>query len=184
MFIKVQRQMRHLSQEQLAEKCRLSLRTIQRVESGHRVGYSSLRALALFFEMDIDELEQELYSMDKIITEYKDYPLWVRLIMGSGWFSATRRELQKVEIFFAVFAFSLFVVWVCSFIWDFGPGPLPMIKDFGNFMGFAGVTQLFGAYLMSTTIRVGDKYDVWSKLESTQPGGLFGFFRKSKGKTP
>ena len=44
MPIKELRQKNFLSQEQLAERCSLSLRTIQRVESGNRVGYASLRA--------------------------------------------------------------------------------------------------------------------------------------------
>jgi transcriptional regulator with XRE-family HTH domain len=43
MLIKELRQKRLLSQEQLAELCGLSLRTIQRVESGHRIGFASLR---------------------------------------------------------------------------------------------------------------------------------------------
>ncbi len=38
MFVKVLRQRFRLSQEQLAESSGLSLRTIQRVEAGHRVG--------------------------------------------------------------------------------------------------------------------------------------------------
>ena len=50
------RERKLLSQEQLAEKSGLSLRTIQRVEAGHRVRYASLRALAATFEMDVDLL--------------------------------------------------------------------------------------------------------------------------------
>jgi transcriptional regulator with XRE-family HTH domain len=57
MFIKKIRQAKHLSQESLAELSGLSLRTIQRVESGHRVSYASLRSLAASFDINIDELE-------------------------------------------------------------------------------------------------------------------------------
>ena len=46
MYIKKLRKQQKLSQETLAEKTKLSLRTIQRIEAGHRVGYSTLRALA------------------------------------------------------------------------------------------------------------------------------------------
>jgi transcriptional regulator with XRE-family HTH domain len=95
MFIKSLRQVKHLSQEELSELSGLSLRTIQRVESGHRVSYASLRALAVAFDINVDELEQELYSMDKIIKEYKDYPFWLRLYLGGGWFAASRSELKK-----------------------------------------------------------------------------------------
>ena len=114
-MIKALRKQLHLSQEQLAEATKLSLRTIQRVESGHRVGFASLRALAKFFKMDVDQLEQELYSMDKIISEYKDYPLWLRLYIGSGWFSATRKEFQRIELFFVVSALLCALVWFSGF---------------------------------------------------------------------
>ncbi|PCJ43601.1 MAG: hypothetical protein COA71_01650 [SAR86 cluster bacterium] len=50
MYIKELRQKRHLSQEQLAEVSGLSLRTIQRVESGYRVSYASLRAFAAYLK--------------------------------------------------------------------------------------------------------------------------------------
>jgi transcriptional regulator with XRE-family HTH domain len=69
MFIKNLRQIKYLSQENLAELSGLSLRTIQRVESGHRISYASLRSLAAAFDINVDELEQELYSMDKIVKE-------------------------------------------------------------------------------------------------------------------
>lgn len=41
-----------LSQEQLAEATGLSLRTIQRVEAGHRISYASLRALAATLDIN------------------------------------------------------------------------------------------------------------------------------------
>jgi len=44
MLIRKLREERGISQEQLAETTQLSLRTIQRVEAGHRVSYASLRA--------------------------------------------------------------------------------------------------------------------------------------------
>ena len=47
----------------------------------------------------------------------------------------------------------------------------------GDLFGLCGVGCLFVAYNFSIAIRVGDKYDVWSKLEVTQPGGVFGFFK-------
>jgi hypothetical protein len=47
---------RGISQEQLAEKTQLSLRTIQRVEAEHRVSYASLRALAVTFDLNVDLL--------------------------------------------------------------------------------------------------------------------------------
>ncbi len=58
-MIKTFRQKQCLSQEELAEQSGLSLRTIQRAESGQKVSPSSIRSLAEFFEVDIDTLEQE-----------------------------------------------------------------------------------------------------------------------------
>ena len=164
MVIKNLRQIKHLSQEDLAELSGLSLRTIQRVESGHRVSYASLRSLATAFDLNVDKLEQELYSMDKIIKEYKDYPLWLKLYLGSGWFSANRNELKKTEVFFLVVGFLLAGVWIVTSLMDIGIYRIAM---------FGCLCSLFGAYNISISIRVGDKYDVWSKLESTLPKSVF-----------
>jgi hypothetical protein len=43
---------------------------------------------------------------------------------------------------------------------------------------FGCLCCFFGAYNISISIRVGDKYDVWSKLESTLLKGLFGFLKR------
>lgn len=175
MFLKALRRKKLLSQEQLAELSGLSLRTIQRVERGHRASYASLRSLAAAVDMDVDILEQEIYAMDKVINEYKDFPFWVRFACGKGWFSASRHELHKIELFALFFSALGCLVWISGFIWE-----LPIIHvpypgvDMGNFFGLCGVGCLFSAYNLSIAIRVGDKYDVWSKLEATQPGGFFG----------
>ena len=170
MFLKNLRQVKHLSQEDLAELSALSLRTIQRVESGHRVSYASLRSLAAAFEINVDKLEQELYSMDQIIKEYKDYPFWLRFYLGSGWFTASRKELKKTEVFFLIVGTILGGVWFVTSLMDIAIYRFAM---FGSLCGF------FGAYNISISIRVGDKYDVWSKLESTIPKGLFGFLKRN-----
>lgn len=169
MYLKELRQKKRFSQEQLAEESGLSLRTIQRIESGHRVCYSSLRALATVFDINVDLLEQELYSMDKMTSEYKEYPLWLRLYIGSGWFSASRQEFRKIEIFFIVMAIVFSIVWIVGGIQN---SPLFSIGIFGS------VCSFLGAYNCSITIRVGDKYDVWSRLALTLPGGFFGFLKK------
>lgn len=170
MFIKSLRQKKHLSQEVLAELSGLSLRTIQRAESGHRVSYASLRSLAAAFDINVDELERELYSMDKIIKEYKDYPLWLRLYLGSGWFTATRDEFKKTEVFFLIVGSILAGVWVVTSLMDIAIYRIAMVGCLCSF---------FGAYNISISIRVGDKYDVWSKLESTLPKSFFSRFKRN-----
>lgn len=57
-MIKTLRQKQHLSQEELGELTGLSLRTIQRAESGQRVSNSSMRSLADFFNVEVDALEK------------------------------------------------------------------------------------------------------------------------------
>ncbi len=177
MAIKRLRKQWHLSQEELAESCKLSLRTIQRVEAGHRVGYASLRALAAQFNKDVDELEQELYSMNNIIKEYKDFPLWLRLYIGSGWFSATRIEFKRIEIFFLVCCLLTGSIWLSGFFYNY---PNNNIMNFGidQLMGFCSFVLLLGAYNNAVSIRLGDKYDIWSKLEATQPKSILGLLRK------
>ena len=178
MLIKQLRKQQLLSQEQLAEHTRLSLRTIQRLESGHRVGYASLRAIAAFFNLDVDNLEQELYSMDKMINEYKDYPLWLRLYIGSGWFSATRQEFKRIEIFFFICAVITGLVWFSGFFYQYRPTLLTVTLD--QLMGFCSFVLLLGAYNNSLSIRLGDKYDIWAKLEATQENTWFGIFKRRK----
>lgn len=168
MLIKELRQKRLLSQEQLAELCGLSLRTIQRVESGHRIGFASLRALAAEFNVNVESLEQELYSMEKVSNEFKELPLWLKLYVGSGWFSANREEFKKIELFFIIISFCFLTFWGLNLIFNFSPLP-EKVPIFGSFCTLAG------AYNVSITIRTADKYDVWSRLEATLPKSFFGF---------
>lgn len=172
MFIRELRLKKHFSQEQLAESCGLSLRTIQRVESGHRVSYASLRALADSFNLNVDELEKELYAMNNKVEDFMEIPLWVRVSMGRGWFSVSRREHQKIEIFFII---SGILVCLLSGLMPEQPSFLFNIYV-DDLILFAGIAQFFGAYWMSIKLRLGDKYSIWSKLESTQPKGIFHFF--------
>ncbi len=172
MLITELRQKKLLSQEQLAELCDLSLRTIQRVEGGHRIGYASLRALAAEFGVNVESLEQELYAMEKYSSEYKDLPLWLRLYVGCGWFTANRNEFKKIEVLFILLSFCFLVFWVSNLLINFAPVP-EWIPIFGSFCTLAG------AYNVSVTIRTADKYDIWSRLEVTLPKGFLGLGRKN-----
>jgi transcriptional regulator with XRE-family HTH domain len=51
------------SQEDLAELCALSVRTIQRIERGHPASAESLKAIASVFEIDFQSLREP--EMDK-----------------------------------------------------------------------------------------------------------------------
>lgn len=168
MLIKELRQKRLLSQEQLAELCGLSLRTIQRVESGHRIGFASLRALATEFDINVESLEQELSAMEKLSNEYKDLPLWLRLYFGSSWYSVSRKGYQRGEILFVFASFCWFAFWCLNKFLNLAE--IPSIVTL-----FISVSLLASAYVVSISIRLGDTYDIWSRLEATQPKSIFGF---------
>ena len=63
MLIKSLRQKKCISQEQLADETGLSLRTIQRIESGQKVSDSSLNVLAEYFHIDADVLGSEVSKL-------------------------------------------------------------------------------------------------------------------------
>jgi len=170
MLIRELRRKKCISQEQLAEMCGLSLRTIQRVEGGHRIGHASLRALATVFEINLDTLEQELYATEKSSSEFKDLPLWIRLYIGSGWYAASRKEFQKSELFCILLAIIFGITWALLSITD-----SEQLSVNISTLGF--LCTFFAAYNISITIRVGDKYDIWSRLEPTLPRNIFGFIK-------
>ena len=60
MIIRKLRLQRGQSQEQLAEMCGLSVRTIQRVERGQSNRLESLKAIAAVFEIDFTSLTEDI----------------------------------------------------------------------------------------------------------------------------
>lgn len=173
MYLKSLRQKKHLSQEQLAENCKLSLRTVQRAEAGHRVGYASLRALAHEFQVDVDELEQELYAMKDNANDYRELPLWVRIYLGKGWRAASRQTFLSAERGMLVLSILLGIGY---FVVPSKPFPLFGLAV-SDLLLFGAFSQFTGAYLVSMGVRVGDKYSAWPSVEASLPGGLFGFHR-------
>lgn len=169
MFIRILRQRSRLSQEQLAESSGLSLRTIQRVEAGHRISYASLRALATVFDMDVDKLELELYATDKSDVEYRELPLWVRLMVGRGWRSGvSRRQLQFAEAISVILGAMFGALFIAGQFW-------PVIQDSKGSALYISLFLFFLAYIISVCIRVGDKHAVWPLLGDTHSRKFFGF---------
>lgn len=171
MYLKQLRQKKHLSQEQLAENCKLSLRTVQRIEAGHRVGYTSLRALSAEFSIEVDDLERELYAMKNTENEYTELPLWVRVRLGRGWRAASRQVHTKIERSMLLFAILLAAI---SFVMPEKQTPIFGLA-ISDIMIFGALSQFVGAYWVSIGIRIGDKYGAWPAVESTLPGGFFGY---------
>ena len=60
-MIKRLRENRNWSQEQLATMSGLSVRTIQRIESGNKASLESLKSLAAVFEVDISTLTERTH---------------------------------------------------------------------------------------------------------------------------
>lgn len=159
MLIRKRREDRGISQEQLAEAAGLSLRTIQRVEAGHRVSYASLRALAATFDIHVDLLERELYAMNTTHEEYIERPLWVRLVLGLPSLSRLgRADLQRHEAYLVAYALFAFAA---SFV-------VPRVEF--SFWGltttdalhFSAFSALFIAYVASVSLRLRDKFNAWT----------------------
>jgi len=169
MFIRVLRQRANLSQEQLAESAGLSLRTIQRVEAGHRISYASLRALATVFDMDVDTLELELYARDKADVEYRELPLWVRLMVGRGWRSGvSRQELYFAEAISVILGTIFGALSIAGQYWPILHAPKGGVLYMSLFLFVL-------AYIISVCIRVGDKHSVWPLVGRTQSRKFLGF---------
>jgi hypothetical protein len=131
----------------------------------------SLRALSAEFLIEIDDLERELYAMKNTGNEYTELPLWVRVRLGKGWRAASREVHLKMEKYMILIAILLAAV---SFLI-----PEEQTPFFGltinDVMLFGALSQFVGAYWVSIGIRIGDKYGAWSAVESTLPGGFFGY---------
>lgn len=159
MLIRKLREDRGISQEQLAEKTQLSLRTIQRIEAGHRVSYASLRALAAAFDFNVDLLERELYAMNTGKDEYVEKPLWVRLVFGLPSLGRLSRSglirHELILVAYAIFAFlaSFFMLRVETPYWGVSTVDLLHVSAF---------SALFVAYTASVTIRLRDKFKTWA----------------------
>lgn len=153
------RERKLLSQERLAESSGLSLRTIQRVEAGHRVSYASLRALAATLEMDVDLLERELYAMNKSTDEFVEIPRWVRLLNGGIWHEGpgpSRRQAHMLE----AFAMGCGIAFLAaSFV---------VPSDFAaTLFRVAGFLSLVCGYGLSVISRIVDTYKAWPATESS-----------------
>lgn len=148
MIVKKLRVEKNWSQEQVATFCDLSIRTIQRIESGQNASIETLKALASVFEVDISKLTEEIKVIDKTTEKWQSLPLYVRFmfadsnipIIGPG----NRKNYLKYE---TVFALGGIILSLLGFF-------LPV---FGNL----GLVLLLIAYLTAVAIRLGDKYDIW-----------------------
>lgn len=161
MNLRFLREKKLLSQERLADMSGLSLRTIQRLEAGHRVSYASLRALAVTLEIDLDLLERPLYAMNKPADDFVEIPRWVRFLDGKRWFGGSglsRRDVHVIEAFCLGCAVMIFA------------GSFLSVSDVkAKVFRECGFLGLVCAYFVSASIRLGDKYKLWPGAAGASP---------------
>lgn len=153
MSFRSMRVQRHLSQENVAELSGLSLRTVQRLEAGHRVGYASLRALAKSFEINVDLLEQELYAM-KNSADFVEIPRWIRAL--NAWpFEGPRLSRQEVHAVEVLCIAMAVIVFAASFLVT--PEARASTVRAGAAVAFSA------AYLVSVFVRILDARNLWPR---------------------
>jgi len=165
-MIKQLRKQRNLSQEQLAEATNLSIRTIQRVEAGHRVAYSSLRALASALDVNVDELEWELYAMDKLSDDFVEAPLWVRQLLRKTWHSIGRKWSLTIEKVLVLVFLVCFVVFLSPLFDGQKLASSPYLTIDFQILIF-GFAHLMAAYWIGFIVRLSDQYGAWSQWDTS-----------------
>ncbi|MCW9029587.1 MAG: helix-turn-helix domain-containing protein, partial [Kangiella sp.] len=129
-------------QEQLATLSGLSIRTIQRIESGNRASLESLKSLAAVFETDIETLQKEIIVIDKKTEEWKAQPLYLRLnLVGI-------RKRSHLIFLEQAFALAGLITWLGGIFLE------------AALLPFAPAL-FFSAYIAAYTVRKGDQAKVW-----------------------
>jgi len=146
MILKQLRIGRHLSQEQFAQMSGLNVRTIQRIESGHKASLESLKSLASVLEVDIDTLNREAYTMDKDTAGWQEIPFWLKCWFFLNFLSirTTRSVATRIRILSHIFGF-LF----CA---------LGFVSEAAL---AGGLIMLANGYLFSLLTWQGNKYGIW-----------------------
>nr|WP_328798989.1 helix-turn-helix transcriptional regulator [Kangiella shandongensis] len=141
-MVKKLREKKQWSQEQLSTLSGLSIRTIQRIESGNRASLESLKSLAAVFETDIETLQQEIIVIDKTTEEWKAQPWWLRFNLFG---IRSRKHLLFTE---TICLFLGVVFWFGGLF--FKPELLPFAP-----------ALFISAYISAWTIRRGDQDKIW-----------------------
>jgi len=157
MTFRSMREHKHLSQERLAEMSGQSLRRIQRLEAGHRVSYASLRALAVTLEMDVDQLERELYAMNQPTEDFVEIPRWVRLWNDAAWCGGPRPSRRQAHILEALSIVGGIAFLVAS--------KLVTLEFMVTLLRVAGAFALVCGYFVSVSVRIVDTYKLWPARE-------------------
>jgi transcriptional regulator with XRE-family HTH domain len=142
-----------LSQDRVAEMSGLSLRTVQRLEAGHRVSYASLRAIAAAVNTDADLLEREFYAAKQPADEFIETPRWVRFLTDRLWFGGPRLSRRDVLLIEASCALIAVITFAASWL-------VPLSAR-ASVVRMSAVVPLLCGYLIATSIRLADRYELW-----------------------
>lgn len=141
MIVKKLRDRKNWSQEQLAQFSSLSIRTIQRIESGSKASLESLKSLAAVFEIDISKLEEEIDVIDKQTEQWKALHWFIR---WNFWGIRSREEIIRVEYYCAA------------------TGMLGLMGGFFILKAIKISAVFFAtAYVIALLVRYGDKRSIW-----------------------
>lgn len=146
MILKQIRISRNLSQEQLAQMSGLSVRTIQRIESGQNASLESLKCLAAVLEIDVPTLRQEKFMIDKSSQHWRDLPLYLKCFF---WFNLVLQQPERRTAQRVLFA-SHISGFLCCLGGLYSPAALA-----------GGLLMLANAYLFHLVTWLGDKYGIW-----------------------
>ena len=151
MIVKRLRTNKNWSQEQLAQMSGLSLRTIQRIEGGHKPGTESLRCLAAVFEMDVAALEQPFMAIDKTSKQWRQKPLWLRVLFWGS--NVLWLKSRKEALLFEGFIITIALVFLSAAL-------IQPASERAILLGFSSLC--FGsAWLWSVLIRLSDHHQIW-----------------------
>ncbi|XPF95666.1 helix-turn-helix domain-containing protein [Colwellia sp. RE-S-Sl-9] len=137
MIVKKLRAQKNWSQEQLATFTGLSIRTIQRVESGQSASLETLKSLASVFEVDISKLTEEITMIDKKSEKWKMQPWWFKC----AFFGIPSRKTQLWLEFLAL--------------------AIGIVLIFSEQYTHISAAFILASYFTGWTIRYGDKKQVW-----------------------
>lgn len=146
MILKQLRLSRHLSQEQLATMSGLNVRTIQRIESGHKASVESLKCLAAVLEVDVPTLNQEKFMIDKRSDNWQQLPVLIKWCFALNFLQLrpARQTGRRIALMSHVAGFAFCLLGLVNRAALEG-----------------GLIMLANAYLFMLLNWQGDKYGLW-----------------------
>ncbi|MBQ4810037.1 helix-turn-helix domain-containing protein [Pseudoalteromonas luteoviolacea] len=150
MVLKQLRLSRGLTQDQLAHMSGLSVRTIQRIESGANASLESQKCIAAALEISTDALFDAEIKIDRYSDNWKNLPVLLKICFAFNYLQIrpSRATATRVEIQCHMFGLTFCLLGLYSEAALVG-----------------GLILLFTAYLYTALKWQGDKYGIWFETE-------------------